>query len=250
MVILMLAAMPVQAEQVRCLEAPYIAATTPEQERLAELYADIAPALARLPELDVAQSPNAPALCFADTLDGAEGYYDAEGSRIVLRSGLSRALLAGILLHELRHLDQFTRGYCPSNDVSMQENAKAVFAMEADASAVSLMAAWMLGESGHPAIWDALANWQSQRDIADRFAAEMHQGGDMLAALKGAFDQWYSSEERTESYYLMSCADYLDRQDESKLLPNYRLLPENFFEDLCSLSGDLDYTCTEPVAPD
>ena len=233
----------------RCLEAPYDAPTNREQAQLAEIYQAIESVLALVTLVDMTSSQIALKLCFADVLDGAEGYFDPDEFQIVLRSGLADDLLSGILLHEIRHADQFLRGYCPTNDVSMKENARAVFAMEADATAISLLAAWKLKDDGHPEVWNALSTWHSQRDIADRFVLGIHEADDVMVALEGAFEQWYESDVRTAQYYLASCTDYLNRQDDSKILPSYRLLPGDFFEDLCTLPGEVRYTCAEPSRP-
>lgn len=237
---------PAFAEEEWCLNAPYNDTSTADAVLLAEIYSNIAPVLLEIPLLNTMDKRNTPSICLADNLDGAVAYFDAEASKIMLRRGEPPEFLSGVLLHELRHFEQFSRGYCPSNDVSMQENARAVFAMEADASAVSLLAAWILKEDGHAETWVELANWKTQKDIAQRFAETMRRGAGTPKALSNAFSQWYASEERKKEYYTTSCSEYLDRQDFTKALPKYDLLPVDFFEKLCVLPGGLDYPCYGP----
>jgi len=233
------------ADPLRCLPPPFDAPESHDQNRLAKVYQTISPVLAIV--LDISNQQPAPALCLAEYLDGAEGYFDPDAYQIVLRSSLSDDFLSGLLLHEFRHVKHYWDGRCPANLLSMQENARSVLAMEADASAVSLMAAWQLRTQGNPDVWAALSTWQSQRDIADRLDREMHQTGDITRALEAAFDQWYRSETRTTQYYIASCSEYLDRQDNGKLLPSYRMLPGDFFNDLCTLPSGGRYSCAEPT---
>ena len=155
----------------------------------------------------------------------------------------------GVLLHEIRHLDQLRLGACPSDDLAMEEYARATFALEADASAISLLIAWDLKERGDPGVWSALSAWDSQSDIAARFAGEMATSGDAEIAVSTAFDQWYASDLRREQYYIMTCSAYLDRQDASKALPQYQLLPGDFYAGLCRLPDGRDYPCSEPADP-
>jgi hypothetical protein len=103
----------------------------------------------------------------------------------------------------------------------------------------------MLKSDGQPDAWDALAEWPTQKDIAARFAAEMARTGDASGAVTAAFSEWYVSKSRVDRYYLSSCSDFLDRQDETKALPSYGMLRKNFLVDLCILPDSTGYTCRE-----
>ncbi|MBV1902542.1 MAG: hypothetical protein KUG58_02790 [Marinosulfonomonas sp.] len=82
-------------------------------------------------------------------------------------------------------------------------------------------------------------------DIAGRFAAVIPERGNVAAAAWAAFDQWYTSEKRTERYYIASCSGYLDRQDQAHALPRYLLLADDYLARLCQLPVA---RCPLPVA--
>ena len=193
------------------------------------------PTLGEAPALAAALEGLRPALCVARRIDGAEGYLDVARREIVLDGRAAPGLQRGILLHELRHLDQLARGFCPANALSLRDNARATYALEADASAVSLMLAWQRRAAGDAAAWEALAGWPQQADIAARFSEEMAAGAGLPEAVAAAFTQWYARPDRRESYYLASCSDYLDREDRGHLLRGTAALPGDFLARLCLL---------------
>lgn len=205
------------------------------------------PTLREAPSVAVALEGLAPVLCVAGRIDGAEGYLDVEQREIVLNGQAEPGLQRGILLHELRHLDQLARGFCPGNVLTVRDNARATYALEADASAVSLMLAWQRRAAGDAAAWEALADWPQQADIAVRFSEEMAAGADLPDAVAAAFDQWYARPDRRESYYLASCSDYLDREDRGRLLRGTATLPGDFLARLCLLPDGRPYPCVEPA---
>ncbi|HKL54532.1 MAG: DUF6782 family putative metallopeptidase [Roseovarius sp.] len=224
-----------------CADYPYASAP-----RIAALMAPLRPVLARLPSMRAALDFRQPEICLRLNLLDAHGYLDAQGTRLVLSAQINPALQRLILLHELRHLDQVVHGVCPPPDLSMQSNARAVMAMEADASAISLLAAWTLREWGDPSVWNAASDWPSQSDIADAFARNMEETRDPAAATAAAFARWFASDWRRESYYLAACDDYLTVQDRTKRLPRYRALSADFLETLCRMPGGQAYACALP----
>lgn len=228
-----------------CLAPPWEAQDTPQRAALHALLTELRPVLARHPSLEAALLRLTPTLCLAPNLREAEGYLDADTLRIVLGADAPVPLQAGILLHELRHLDQFARGFCPSSTLTMRENARATFALEADASAVGLLVAWDMRAHGAHGPWEALAAWPQQADIAARLAEVMAATDDPAAAAAAAFAQWYARPGRLESYYLASCSDYLDRLDTAHLLPGQDLRDPGFLERLCRLPDDTPYPCVE-----
>lgn len=239
----------VAAAQPSCLSPPYDADPEGPKAELARLAGDLAPALAAFPSIAEAFEAAAPDLCVAEQLDGAEGYFDPDANRIVLRRGNPPGLNLAVLLHELRHVEQAARGFCPSTDLAMKENARASWAAEADASTVTLIMAWALREKGRPEAWDALLSWPPQSDITARFGQVMQETGDVETAAAGAFDQWYASAERREAYYIASCSEYLDRLEDAAAPPGYSDLPDDFFARLCILPGGVPFDCAEPDLP-
>jgi len=245
--LLELVAAPALAERV-CIPSPWstqagVEASEPE---IVALVRWLEPTLVDAPLLVDAVERLGPDLCLVPRIDGAEGYLDSERRQIVLDGRAPPALQRGILLHELRHLDQLARGFCPANELAPRENARATYAVEADASAVSLLLAWLRRADGDASAWEALAAWPQQADIAARFADEIAEGADQPTATAAAFAQWYEAQERRESYYIASCSDYLDREDRGRLLRGIAGLPEDFFALLCILPDGEPYPCIEP----
>lgn len=230
-----------------CIAPPYLSASTQEERDLLRLHREIVTALERFPSLGQAYQSRLPALCLSERMDNAHAYLDVRNNRIVINRSLSRDMQTAVLLHELRHLDQMFTGSCPSDDLAMKEYARAVFAMEADASAISLLVAWDMKENGNAAAWSALSSWPSQSDIAARFSDEMAASGDVALATEAAFAQWYASDDRRRRYYLATCSDYLDRQDAGHALPRYQLLDADFLDQLCLLPDGTAYRCTVPA---
>lgn len=229
-----------------CIEHPYDSASAEDNSTLLAIYQEVAPHLSHFPSLAEALDYAAPDLCFSGVMDGALAFLDVDENRIVISEGLSEGLQNGVFLHELRHLEQYNRGGCPSDNLAMEEYARATFAMEADASAISLLVAWDMKENGQEYIWEALSSWPSQSDIAASFAKEMTDTGDVAMAVTNAFDQWYASSARLEQYYFAACNDYLDRQDANHLLPLYQLVPDTFLDNLCTLPDGSSYECSHP----
>jgi hypothetical protein len=187
-------------------------------------------------------------VCLSGGLYAARGYFEPESGRIAIERTLPPALRRAVFVHELIHARQFGTGSCPSPDLSMSENVRAVFAMEADASAGSLVVAWTMRAAGDPGIWDALSSWPMQGDISRAFAAEMGASGDLGSAARAAFSQWYAHETRRDTYYVAICSQYLDAQDETHSLPRYGRLEPRFFARLCRLPDGGGYACDDGEA--
>jgi hypothetical protein len=183
-------------------------------------------------------------LCLDPESGECRGYYVPEANAIALRPGLPADEMALIVLHELRHLDQHARGYGPSAEYAMAENARQMFALEADAQAVGALFAWQR-RAEDPGLWDAYLGFPRYRDIAVAFEASKEGGADDLAATRDAFRAWYHSDWRRRTYYLASCSAYLDLVDAEHLLPSYEPLPEGYFDGLCRLPDGRDYGCAD-----
>lgn len=237
------------AGPVTCLPAPYRVAEdeTGTRAEIAALARWLEPTLAEAPSLSGAFAALLPDLCLSPRVEGADGYLDVETRRIVLDARASAGLQRGILLHELRHLDQFHRGYCPANVLTLRENARATFAIEADASAISLLLAWQRRAQGDAMAWEALAASPQQADIAGVLAEAIEAGVDLPDAAAAAFARWYGEGTRRETYYAASCGDYLDREERGRLQRGRAVLPPDFFTWLCVLPDGRQYPCAEPT---
>jgi hypothetical protein len=224
------------ANDMTCAKAPY--ENAPE---IADFVAEVAPIFSLFPSLEASLAADASELCLAEPLHTARGYFEPETRRIVIEKALSSGLRQAVLVHELRHAQQFATGSCPAPGLSMRENARAVFAMEADASVVSMLVAWRMRE--------AVANWPMQQDIAVAFAAEMAAHDDPTRSAASAFARWYADEARRERYYVAICSGYLDTEDSTHRLPSYGELDPAFFADLCRLPDGRAYDCDDSGAP-
>lgn len=213
---------------------------------LEALYVKMSDAVAAFPRLEETLNSDL-TLCLSDTLVAERGYYQPEGRRLVLASNMTPGLTLAVGVHELRHVQQYDVGSCPGLDLSMRAYANAVFAMEADASVTSLVVATFHRKQGRPEMWDALAAWPTQADIAARFAATFAKTLRIEDAATDAFSSWYEDAERRDRYYIAICANYLDQLDRDHLLPQYNSLSDGFFDDLCSLPDGNPYRCSRPA---
>ena len=109
--------------------------------------------------------------------------------------------------------------------------------MEADAGAVTAHVAYEMRETGTTDIWEALVGFERYRDIAVAYDEARATTGSVARAMGAAFEQWYASDWRRERYYVATCSAYLDRIDETHLVPSYGLLDEAYFD--CSSAVSL-----------
>jgi hypothetical protein len=213
---------------------------------LSNIHAALSKAIAPFPQL--ADTLNSDLeMCLSDTMLAERGYYEPESHRIVLANDMTPGLTLAVAVHELRHVQQFGIGSCPSLDLSMKQYAQAVFAMEADASVTSLVVATYQRKQGDPAMWNALATWPMQADLAARFDATLSETSDIAAAASAAFSEWYESEERKQSYYFAACSNFLDQIDREHRLLQYNSLSDAYYADLCRLPDGSPYACESPA---
>lgn len=242
LLLLSLSATAAQADG-SCLAPPYHVTGAAGLQDLSGALRNAREALRLFPSLERTFLEQAPELCLSDRMDNALAYLDVPANRIVLSRALAPEMTVAVLLHELRHLEQIATGICPTDSLAMREYAFASFAMEADASAISLLVAWSMKEKGNAGPWTALSTWATQADIAETFRTEISASGDAVRAVAAAFDQWFASEDRRTRYYIAACSDYLDRQDTTHALPRYALMPESFLTRLCRLPDGTPYPC-------
>jgi hypothetical protein len=228
-----------------------VCATPPYEDvrdtALGDLLGRTLPIIARYPSLEAALRETGPAICLFDTASDALGYFEPEANRVMIEADLDPELQRAILFHEIRHVEQFARGLCPDLSLAMGAFARATWALEADATAISLIVAWDLRQDGDPGPWDALASLPRDRDVAAAFAEEMAVSGDLSDAGQAAFDSWYATSDRRDAYYIASCSSYLDTRDRTHALPQYGEIDESFFADLCVLPDGTPFPCEEPA---
>lgn len=243
-VVMLLAAQtsPAHAD-LSCISAPYQGAASPE---IASLAARLTNAVSTHPSLAAVLSEHGPTLCLSDELVEVQAYYDPMSDKVVLRSDLASDFQLAILLHELRHLEQYHSGLFPGLQLSMTAFRDARLAMEADAAAVSLHIAWQLRLAGDDGPWQSLAAWPTHDDLADRYAREMTETGDGIQAAAATFAQWYDDAERRSIYAHASYAAYLDAMGRGNSVTGIEELDADFVERLCRLPDGRSYPCTLP----
>ena len=192
--------------------------------------------------LQIAQEKRA-TICLDDIIWDERGFFDFDLNFIVLKNSLTFPEKVLILVHELRHLDQYSRGFCPSTQFDIREHVRLTYALEADAQAITTLSAWNMKENGYTAPWTALKGFVNYNDILDSFSISFLESQNLSTATNAAFAQWYHSSWRMESYYVSACTSYLDDLDRSKMIQSYEKLPDSFFESLCSLPDGSNYEC-------
>lgn len=202
--------------------------------------------LADFPSLAKALTDAAPTLCISDALYLEQGFFEPASNRIVLRAGIDAGFQMAILIHEVRHLEQYTRAICPTVSNSLTSYMRARMALEADASAIGVYVAWKLREDGTPGPWEQLEDWPTHDDLVARFAAEMATSGDEVAATAATYAQWFEDEDRRGMYAFAICSNYLDALDNKKLPPGADTLPDDFSTQLCVLPDGRPYDCVLP----
>lgn len=240
---LLVAAVPAKSETT-CGSPPF-----DEPHAIAAIVSELKPAVSGFNGLFDTLTNTVHEICVTDTLVVARGYFEPDTRSIVIAQGLPRGLLQAVLVHELRHAEQYSQGLCPSLSLGMKDYAQAVFAMEADASVTNLVVAMHLRETGDSAMWDALAKWPMQADIADAFVETLTRTGDLPQAAHVAFDTWFANDRRTHTYYVSSCMDYLDQTEKQHLLPQYDRIAPDYLGLLCMLPDGAQYTCNVPDLP-
>lgn len=232
---------PAQATET-CIPAPYTAGAG-EVSDLARLVLTVLP---DFPSLARSLADQAPGLCIDDSLYDVQGFYEPRTNRIVLRAGLHPDMQLAILLHELRHLEQFASDSCPTLDLRFSDYVRLRMALEADAAAVGVYAAWKLTQAGRPGPLEQLQSWPTHDDLVTRFKAEIAASGDEVAATAATYVQWFESEERRAIYSFAICSNYLDALDIEKLPPGKGTLADDIAARLCILPDGRPYGCILP----
>lgn len=225
-----------------CAGPPY----TDAPAEISALVLRLVEALKPFPSLASALIDQAPKLCLSDDLVEEQGYFEPRSNRIVLNVNLDQDFQLAILIHEIRHLEQFERGSCPAISYRMTDYIRARLALEADASAVGVYVAWVMSQAGDPGPWEMLKTWPTHDDLVARFADEIARGADEVTATSATFAQWFESAERREMYTFAICSNYLDALDREKVNSGQGRLTEDYAAGLCVLPDGRPYGCTLP----
>ncbi len=225
-----------------CLAAPY-AAGQGDLSALADL---LQTTLAPYPSLAAALTDQAPTLCLDSELVEEQAFFEPKTNRIVLHSGLNPDFQLAILIHEVRHLEQYARGACPTIAMPLSDYMRSRLALEADAAAIGIYVTWNLRKEGNPGPWASLQSWPTHDDLIDRFEAEIAATGDEVAATAATYAQWFEDLDRRQMYAFAICSNYLDALDREKMLPGKGPLSEDFAAQLCVLPDGRPYPCVLP----
>ena len=182
-------------------------------------------------------------ICVDSITSNERGFFDHEQNLIVLSDALTFPEKVLILVHEFRHLDQFSRGFCPTVKFDISEFVRLTYALEADAQAITTLSAWAMKENGFTTPWNALSTFVNYQDVAESFSITFRDSKDLPTATNAAFAQWYRSDWRLESYYASACTSYFDELEKTKLIQAYGKLPITFFDTLCTLPDGTNYGC-------
>jgi hypothetical protein len=182
-------------------------------------------------------------LCLDPHAPGCRGYYEPNSRVIALSPDLTFDEKLLVVVHELRHLDQIRRGFVPSLSLDRREYVRLVFALEADAQALTTLYAWSERAAGRPKLWAAAETLAHYEDMAAAFAAEHGATADPALATRAAFAAWYASDWRREMYYRSACGQYLDQLDGAHRVPRYDALPDGYLDTLCLLPDATNYGC-------
>lgn len=225
-----------------CSVAPYADANGD----LAALVQRLTAVLEPYPPLAQALLAQAPILCLDDALVEEQGYFEPKSNRIVLNAQIPQDFQLAILVHEVRHLQQFGSGACPTIGYRMADYIRSRLALEADASAIGVYVAWQLRAAGDLGPWEALQAWPTHEDLTARFAATMATGGDEVEATSATFAEWFARADRRELYTFAICSNYLDALDREKVVAGEATLPDDYAARLCVLPDGRPYGCTLP----
>lgn len=212
-----------------CMIPSAPSAATPAQASLLATFAHLRrePSLGR-PLLDRATRRGV-GVCLDAYERGCDGVYDCDANVVLLDADLSSGLREAILVHELRHMDRAAAGYVLDLRFDVHAARTLACAGEADAQAVATWFAWRRAQQGDRRAWRALLAHRRYGDIARAFAAAIALGADEREAARVAFDRWYASAWRVETYRLSAAMSYLDRIDEQHAFVSFERLPDDYF---------------------
>lgn len=217
---------------------------TANEARLTRLLDQIDAAFPGPDPLLAAMQDRKATLCLDGRPMDALGYFAPERNALILDTALSDGALFVIAVHELRHLDQVRRGFCPSVALERGEYLRLSFAMEADAQATATLYAWQARLGGLEGPWVGLADLSTYADVAAAFEAAI--AGGVEQAVAAGFGAWYRNPKRVAAYYTATCGAYYDALDRSNLLPGDDRLDADFLGGLCRLPDGTPYPCAPP----
>ena len=176
-------------------------------------------------------------------LENNYSYYDFTRNLIAVNQQLSLSKQVIFFVHELRHLDQAARGFCPMLELDMLNTYSLTFASEADAQAITTLYSWQVREEGEANLWNRLLGMEMYQDIALAFEEEMLTSKDRSLATRAAFEAWYDLPSRVNAYSFQTHMSYFDRIAYGPLKSCSHLTESASHGNLCLFPDGRNYGC-------
>lgn len=181
------------------------------------------------------------AICLSDSRNARNATFVDPTNIMTVNTAIAGPRQLFHVLEESRHAVQKTQGMVGSINTTFQETLRATFALEADATATAILAAYRLQAKGDPSIWQMLAYDLDHIDLKTAFLGEIFKSGDEMKATRAVFEAWYEKPMRLKQVY----AQVRTRFENEKIWPVERpyleKLPSNFFDKLGELGDGRNY---------
>jgi hypothetical protein len=181
------------------------------------------------------------AICLNDNPKSWPAAYGDTTNILTVKARLDPSWQLYYALSEARHAVQQRQGLQGSVNTTIEESTRIVFALEADATATTILAAWRLRESGDPTLWQHFERDTKYKDLANLFSRSMFRDKDEMTATRLVFDAWYGKAQRMEAAFVD-----VETRERNQILwpvnrPYFEKLPSNFFDRLGELGDGSNY---------
>ncbi|MDP2206242.1 MAG: hypothetical protein Q8K65_08045 [Alphaproteobacteria bacterium] len=181
------------------------------------------------------------AICINDSRNAWDAVFIDATNSLTVRSDLAAPRQMLHVLEESRHAVQKTQGMVGTINTTFQETLRAAFALEADATATAMLAAYRLQAKGETSVWQTIAYDLSYIDMKAAFLGEMLKSGDEMKATRAVFDAWYDSPMRLQQTYSQTRARFENEKRWPVERPYLEKLPSNFFDRLGEMGDGSNY---------
>jgi len=181
------------------------------------------------------------AMCLNDSRLARPAAYGETTNMLTVKSSLDPSWKLLYALNEARHAVQQTQGMLGSVNTTLEESARIAFALEADATATTVLAAWRLRQKGDGELWQHLVRDMNYNDLAAVFSQNMAQNKDEMTATRAVFDAWYGKASRIEAEFQNVLARERSQERWPVSRPYFEKLPPNFFDRLGELGDGRNY---------
>ncbi|MFN7113876.1 MAG: DUF6782 family putative metallopeptidase [Alphaproteobacteria bacterium] len=181
------------------------------------------------------------AICMNDSQNARDAVFiDATNSMTIRSAGDAHRQMIHVL-EESRHAVQKTQGMVGAINTTFQESLRAAFALEADAAATTILAAYRLQGRGDQSLWQTISYDLTYIDMKTAFLEEIVRSGDEMRATRAVFDAWYENPARLQQVYSDVKTRFANERAWPVERPYLEKLPSNFFERLGELGDGSNY---------